>query len=282
MTDKYHNDAEHERGDDLSKEQTAGCTAPPVSALQRSDAVTNRRQADGIAPSVLDKSELSPSNREPPTNTTPTASTLSAAAMSQVATEVTTPLPQRSTESHLLNAAPASNQHQSVTDPDTAQATLRRILSVAEELGGQCRVCWFRGEIGKPHYTYYCKTGICSGTEWKSFKLLTKFPANLVCYLCYSLYGPPFNHANPPAGTKYKGDLCDNPDILKELTYIVYQDVTVRNAVFARLNESVPTTLTSYWRFIGKKRVGGLLGVYEVLAAYLELRETQNLVGHNA
>ena len=58
------------------------------------------------------------------------------------------------------------------------------------------------------------------------------------------------------------------------MTYIVYQNRRAREAIFARLDHPAPTTLISYWRFLGKRRAGGLLGLYEVLAAYLDMRET--------
>jgi hypothetical protein len=67
-------------------------------------------------------------------------------------------------------------------------------------------------------------------------------------------------------------ELCDYPDLLKELTYILYQKQTIRNAIFNTLAHPPPTTLVTYWRFLGKKQAGGLLGVYEVLDAYLDLR----------
>ena len=102
----------------------------------------------------------------------------------------------------------------------------------------------------------------------------TRFPSGVACFLCFAPYGPPFNHEVPRAGTRYKGEFCDYSDVLKEMTYIVYQNRRAREAIFARLDHPAPTTLISYWRFLGKRRAGGLLGLYEVLAAYLDMRET--------
>jgi len=121
--------------------------------------------------------------------------------------------------------------------------------------------------------TYHCHTGVCSGGGWKSFKLQTRFPSGTVCYLCFAPYGAPFNHEVPPAGSRYKGELCDFPHVLKELAYIIYQHQDVRNTVFARLAHPAPVTTASYWRFISRRRPGGLLGLYEVIAAYLDSRE---------
>jgi hypothetical protein len=67
------------------------------------------------------------------------------------------------------------------------------------------------------------------------FKAKTHFPRGLACFLCFAPYGPPFNHETPPAGLKYRGELCDYPDLLKELTYILYQKQTIRNAIFNTL-----------------------------------------------
>jgi hypothetical protein len=103
----------------------------------------------------------------------------------------------------------------------------------------------------------------------------TRFPRGLACYLCFAPYGPPFNHEVPGPGTRYKGEYCDYPDVLKELTYVVYQNKETREAIFAKLGHPTPATLTSYWRFIGKTYSGGLLGLYEVLATYLDLREAK-------
>jgi hypothetical protein len=109
------------------------------------------------------------------------------------------------------------------------------------------------------------------------FKAKATFPPGMACFLCFGMYGPPFNHEVPPTGSKYKGDLCDYPDILKELSYIIFHSEPHRNIVFARLGHATPPTVVSYWRFIGKRRPSGLLGVYEVLSAYLDLKEAGDL-----
>jgi hypothetical protein len=158
-----------------------------------------------------------------------------------------------------------------------ADAVMQRILRLAGELDGQCRACWVNGDVGRMHYTYRCDTGICSGSGWRVFKAKTTFPPGLACFLCFATYGPPFNHEVPQTGSKYKGELCDYPDLLKELVYILFHSEVRRNAIFARLGHSAPTTIVSYWRFIGKKQASGLLGVYEVLSAFLDLREAGGL-----
>jgi hypothetical protein len=106
-----------------------------------------------------------------------------------------------------------------------------------------------------------------------------RFPPGTVCFLCLASYGPPFHHEVPAPGVQYTGESCDYPDVLKELSYILYKDEATRNAVFARLGAPVPTTVVSYKNFIGKRCSGGLplLGLYGVLAMYLELRDAGTL-----
>ena len=109
-----------------------------------------------------------------------------------------------------------------------------------------------------------------------------RFPPGTVCFLCLASYDPPFNHEMPAPGTRYTGDMCDYPDVLKELSYMLYQDTTAKNAIFAKLGAPVPMTVALYKRFIGKRCKGGLLGLYEVLAAYLDLRATGAFNGGSA
>lgn len=103
------------------------------------------------------------------------------------------------------------------------------------------------------HYTYRCDSGMCSSPSWKMFKAKATFPPGLVCFLCFGTYSPPFNHKAPPAGAMYRGDLCDYPNMLKELVYIILHSEVHRNLVFTRLGHATPPTVLLYWRFIGKR-----------------------------
>ena len=150
---------------------------------------------------------------------------------------------------------------------------LDRILTMAGDLLEQCRVCWVRRQVTQPHPTHRCRSRVCSGEEWKRFKSSLRFPPGIICFFCLATYGPPFNHEKPADG-EASGDLCDYPDVLKELLYIIFKEERVRTATSERLGTEAPNTVLSYKRFIGKRQVGGLLGLYEVLGAYLELRET--------
>jgi hypothetical protein len=144
---------------------------------------------------------------------------------------------------------------------------------MAEEVMELCRICWVRGQATRPHPTYRCQTRLCSGDEWKSYKSQMRFPPGLVCFLCLAPYGPPFNHDKPARGDPYTGEFCDYPDVLKELSFVLYHDGDIKAAIFTRLGAPIPDTITTYKRFMGKKWRGGLLGLYEVLVAYLDLKE---------
>ena len=81
-------------------------------------------------------------------------------------------------------------------------------------------------------------------------------------------------YTRAPAGNQQTSDLCEYPDVLKELVYILYQDEVLREKIFARLGVDGPSSLSLYQRFIGKIRHGGFFGAYEVVNAFLELRES--------
>ena len=148
-------------------------------------------------------------------------------------------------------------------------------MAAVQQIVGECRICWVQRDMTKhPHRTFRCSTGICSGNNWRRFKVGLQFPKNVVCYFCLSPYGPPFDHTRASAGTQQTSDLCEYPDVLKELVYILYQDEVLREKIFARLGVDGPSSLSLYQRFIGKRRHGGIFGAYEVVNAFLELRES--------
>jgi hypothetical protein len=94
----------------------------------------------------------------------------------------------------------------------------------------------------------------------------------MVCYFCLAPYASPFNHARPIPKEKPSALLCDYPDVIKELAYLVYRDEALRTKIFSKLGHSIPETVGVYQRYIGKKR-GGTFGAYNVLDTYLDLRE---------
>ena len=155
---------------------------------------------------------------------------------------------------------------------DDSDGKLLRILTTLEDMIDRCRVCWVSREVSHPHVTFRCPTKVCSGSEWKSFKSELKFPRGVICYFCFGTFGPPFNHAQAPPGTRQSPEQCEYPDALKELAYILYHDQSLRGKIFSNLGVYPPTTLPQYKQYITKKQVGGILGVYKVIDAYLGIR----------
>jgi hypothetical protein len=92
-------------------------------------------------------------------------------------------------------------------------------------------------------------------------------------------YGPPFNHAQPLPGEQRSPNHCDYPDVLKELAYILYARRPLREQIFARLGVATPSTLEVYKKYIAKRQDGGIFGAYNVIHAYLEVREEEALLG---
>ncbi len=78
----------------------------------------------------------------------------------------------------------ASFSSVSSDDGEIGDQKLARILAaVQEEMVGECRICWVQRETTKrPHTTFKCSTGICSGKNWGRFKVGLQFPKNVVCY----------------------------------------------------------------------------------------------------
>ena len=185
------------------------------------------------------------------------------------------PLSRQSTASSLETASSSSSL---LNDGgDDGDDRLHRILTMVKEVVDKCRICWVRKEVTHPHNTFRCPTKICSGSEWKTFRSSLQFPPGVICFFCFAPYGPPFNHTRAPLGIKPTPDLCEYPDVLKELVHILYQDPSLREKIFANLGAASPSSLHHYKRYIAKVQGGGCLGVYKVVSAYLNVREQEGL-----
>jgi len=64
------------------------------------------------------------------------------------------------------------------------------------------------------------------------------------------------------------------------LAYILYQDLTIHAKVFKKLGLSPPSTLSGYRTYLARRRSGGTFGIYEVVNAYLEIREEEEFSAH--
>jgi hypothetical protein len=147
---------------------------------------------------------------------------------------------------------------------------LTRILSVVQEVKDQCRICWVNGTT-RSHSTYRCFSQASRG-GWELFKRGLLFEAGEVCFFCLAPYCPPFNHAQPSPGTPRSHKLCEYRDVLKELVYILYENQPLRQRIFARLGDTMPSSLIRYQRYISEKE-GGIFGAYNVVDAYLDIRD---------
>jgi hypothetical protein len=155
---------------------------------------------------------------------------------------------------------------------------LDRIHGAILGMMGECRICWVDRVVTRPHATYRCPKQTLSDREWQVFKGDLRFPKGVLCYFCLVPYCPPFDHPHPSLGAQPTPDLCDYPDALKELAYIIYRNNTLRKKVFAKLGIAAPSNLYLYKRYITKQPgKGELLGVYKVINAYLCVREEEKL-----
>jgi hypothetical protein len=189
-------------------------------------------------------------------------------------------LSRQSTAPNLTATTPFSSfsSDDAGNDSGSNNSKLCRILSVVQSITNSCRICWVNREVSRPHSTFHCPTRICSGSEWKTFKSDLQFSRGIVCYFCLALYGPPFNHVRAPLGTRQTPALCEYPDVLKELAYILFQDQSLREKVFAKLDHPPPSTMSLYKRYIVKPQDGGILGTYNAINAYLDVREEEGLL----
>ena len=187
-------------------------------------------------------------------------------------------LPSSSSSSLSLSMSSFSSTNSDTGDTgDVGDQKLVHILAAVQEMVDQCRICWVCRETTRPHRTFRCGTGICSNHDWDKFKVNLRFPKGAVCYFCLCLYGPPFNHERASPGSRSSADLCEYPDMLKELVFILYQDKAHRSKIFTKLGTAGPSTLSLYQRFIGKRQSDGIFGAYKVVNAYLKLRESGGL-----
>lgn len=190
------------------------------------------------------------------------------------------PLSRQSTETISEFTSSSSSFASSSFDiGDSGDTKLRRILTMIENWEDVCVICWARRETSQPHPTWRCRSQICSGNEWKSFKMDLPFPKGKLCYFCLCLYDEPFNHTRAPPGSSQTHNLCNFPDVLKQLVFVLYHDASLRRQVFAKLRTQAPATSFLYKRYITKKPHGELFGAYEVVNAYLEVRESSEVLG---
>jgi hypothetical protein len=176
-----------------------------------------------------------------------------------------------SSRSSTIASSPAQSNCFQRNEIQTIERVLMTVMTILEV----CRVCWVRNEVSHAHPTCYCPTRVCSDGGWDTFKSGVQFPGGILCDFCLAPYEPPFCHKRTPPGTPKSTTLCNYPDVIKELGYILYRDPTIRTKVCDRLGVSQPSTLSDYEFFLTRRRSGGTFGIYEVVDAYLDIREEE-------
>lgn len=151
-----------------------------------------------------------------------------------------------SRQTTLTTTASFSSLNSEDIDDVQNEVKLSRILSVVQEIVFECRICWVSRTRSAPHDTFRCSRRTCSGGEWTRFKSIVWFPCGMVCFYCFAPFSAPFNHAQAPTKGRQSPDQCEYPDVLKELTYIIYQDASLRQSVFEKLGHSMPSNLNAY------------------------------------
>jgi hypothetical protein len=63
--------------------------------------------------------------------------------------------------------------------------------------------------------------------------------------------GPPF-HTEAPSGTRHSADLCEFPDVLKEIVFVLHDNGPLCEKIFAKLGVLLPSGEYEYKRYIMK------------------------------
>jgi hypothetical protein len=89
---------------------------------------------------------------------------------------------------------------------------------------GGCRTCWVDRVVTRPHNTHHCPKETLLNREWEKIKSGLRFPSGVLCFYCFVPYEAPFYHERAPEGSKQTPRMCEYPDALKELVYIIYEN----------------------------------------------------------
>jgi hypothetical protein len=63
--------------------------------------------------------------------------------------------------------------------------------------------------------------------------------------------------------------------MLKEVAFILYSDKSLLEKIFTHLGITPPSTLFLYKRYIMRMQHRGILGIYRVIDAYLDICEAE-------
>jgi hypothetical protein len=158
------------------------------------------------------------------------------------------------------------------------EEALGRIHKALLDMIDECRICWVNRVVTRPHRTYHCSKKTLSNRDWEKIKSDLRFPDGVLCYFCLVPYGSPFFHQRAPEGSKQTPKMCEYPDALKELVYIIYEDRALRQKVFAKLGIPEPSHLHRYKQYVTAAEEGQLPAVYKIIDAYLRAREEERSI----
>jgi len=208
-----------------------------------------------------------------------TASTIEMFSSSSQSTESTVDTTSSSSSSLSASATAAATVAllRSNNAGDDEQAILGRIENALLDMIQKCRICWVNRVVGRSHSTYKCPEKLIVKKEWEEFRCIT-FPKGVLCYFCLIPFGPPFYHRRAPAGSKPTPDLCDYPDALKELAFIIYKQRPLREKVFAKLGLTAPSHVHHYKQCLAAAEDGRLPAIYKIIDAYLRVQEEDALL----
>jgi hypothetical protein len=153
---------------------------------------------------------------------------------------------------------------------DLAEETRERVLSLVLDVTGRCPLCYVRGVKPDVHWAYRCPSKLCGSSQtWTTFKTGLRLGPS-VCPRCALPYDAPCNHPPPPPGQNTPSTKCDYNDILKEIAFVIYVDVGIREGVFVELGIPPPQSVAHYRHWLGgvNRKHGGVLNFIELLGAY--------------
>jgi hypothetical protein len=159
------------------------------------------------------------------------------------------------------------------------QEALSRIHNALPDMIDECRTCWVDRVVTRPHSTYHCAKKTLQSRDWEKIKSGLRFPSGVLCFYCLVPYEAPFYHERAPNGSKQTPKMCEYPDALKELVYIIYENQALRKKVFAKLGIPEPTVLRRYMQYVTAVGDGQLPAAYKIIDAYLRVREEEEFIG---
>jgi hypothetical protein len=167
----------------------------------------------------------------------------------------------------------------SVQSPaDIAEEKREGLLDMIMDVSGHCPICWYRNIKPDDHWAFHCPSGVCGKSQlWMDFKTNLKLGSG-VCFRCGVPFDSPCNHPRPQAGQPIKGN-CNYQDLLKEISFLIYNNACHRDVIFTALGVQAPKSLPRYKHWLSQTTPSHrkLSNFVEVLVMYWSLRSKGEL-----